>query len=221
MGSPELTLGDIIKKYREKNRMSAREFAKKCGLSRAYIGFLERNDHPTTKRPISPSLKTVIAVATAIDIAPGEILDAIGMSEMSDLLQSSSGSSGALRTSVTTDDVVPFRFIPVTEENIIVAARERRILILPFPAPRLNAIMYMPSKELKMVISLRVVQVLGGVFYATSEVTGKKRFTIFDIDCNIFTNRADCTEALNDMLSQKQKTDHDTSDQAEGGDVDD
>ena len=42
-----MTLGEIIKQYRDENKMSMDAFAKKAGLSKAYISILERNYNPS------------------------------------------------------------------------------------------------------------------------------------------------------------------------------
>lgn len=49
-----MELGQIIREYRKQNRMSMAEFARRVGVSRAYISLLEKNQHPVTKKPIVP-----------------------------------------------------------------------------------------------------------------------------------------------------------------------
>ena len=41
-----MTLGDIIKNYREQNNITIVEFAKACSLSKGYISMLENNINP-------------------------------------------------------------------------------------------------------------------------------------------------------------------------------
>ena len=41
-----MTLGDVIKNYRTNYNMSMDMFAKKSGISKAYISLLEKNKHP-------------------------------------------------------------------------------------------------------------------------------------------------------------------------------
>ena len=53
------TLGNIIKEYRELHSMSMDEFSKRSGISKAYISLLERNKHPKTGKPITPSVDTI------------------------------------------------------------------------------------------------------------------------------------------------------------------
>ena len=47
-----MTLGDIVRKYRESNNMSLAEFAQACSLSKGYISMLENNINPRNNKPI-------------------------------------------------------------------------------------------------------------------------------------------------------------------------
>lgn len=61
-----MRLGLIIQNYRNKNSLSMESFAKRCGLSKAYIGMLEQGIHPKTKKPIRPSVDTIKKVSTGM-----------------------------------------------------------------------------------------------------------------------------------------------------------
>ena len=54
-----MTLGEMIKRYREEHSMSMDAFSKQSGISKAYISLLEKNRHPSTGKPIAPSLETI------------------------------------------------------------------------------------------------------------------------------------------------------------------
>lgn len=54
-----MTLGDIIKQYRDDHGLSMDSFAEKSGISKAYISLLEKNRHPKTGKPIAPSILTI------------------------------------------------------------------------------------------------------------------------------------------------------------------
>lgn len=54
-----MTLGEIIKQYRVSNNLSMGEFAKMSGISKAYISLLEKNAHPTSGKPIAPSIQCI------------------------------------------------------------------------------------------------------------------------------------------------------------------
>ncbi len=60
-----MTIGDYIKEYRKMHDCSMDEFARKSGLSKAYVSILERNYNPSTKKAAIPSLDTIKRVATA------------------------------------------------------------------------------------------------------------------------------------------------------------
>ena len=64
-----MTLGDYIKEYRSIHKCSMEDFAKRAGLSKAYVSILERNNNPSTGKAAIPSLETIkrVAAATAID----------------------------------------------------------------------------------------------------------------------------------------------------------
>lgn len=72
-----MTLGDVIHRYREENSLSMEQFAKKSGLSKAYVALLEKNEHPKTKQPITPSIITFGCVANALGITLDELLGAV------------------------------------------------------------------------------------------------------------------------------------------------
>ena len=63
-----MTLGEVIKKYREDNDISQREFARMTGLSNSYISQLEMNMNSKNGQPIKPQLETYKAVADAMGI---------------------------------------------------------------------------------------------------------------------------------------------------------
>lgn len=54
-----MTLGDILKKYREENHMSMDEFSRRSTLSKGYISMLENNINPRSSKPIAPTLPTI------------------------------------------------------------------------------------------------------------------------------------------------------------------
>ncbi len=76
-----MTLGEIIKKYREENDMSQREFAKISGLSNSYISQLEMNVNSKNGQPIKPQLETIKAVADAMGTTVDELF-----SQMDDIM---------------------------------------------------------------------------------------------------------------------------------------
>lgn len=69
-----MLLGDIIKEYRNKNKLSMREFAQRCNLSHTYIAALEKNIDSRTGKPIAPTLETVRDVAKGLNMSIYELL---------------------------------------------------------------------------------------------------------------------------------------------------
>ncbi len=72
-----MTVGDIIKEYREKYKVTMDDFAQMSGLSKGYISMLEKNENPRTKLPIMPTTKTLSSVALALGISVSELMDKI------------------------------------------------------------------------------------------------------------------------------------------------
>ncbi|MDD6502595.1 MAG: XRE family transcriptional regulator [Oscillospiraceae bacterium] len=81
-----MTLGDIIKQYRTENGMSMDVFAKKSGLSKAYVSILERNYNPSSQNPPVPSLKKIKAVSDAVGIDFNELLTMIDSEQLVSLV---------------------------------------------------------------------------------------------------------------------------------------
>ena len=63
-----MTLGDIIRSYREINNITLGEFANTCSLSKGYISMLENNINPRNNKPISPTLPSMAKVASGMGI---------------------------------------------------------------------------------------------------------------------------------------------------------
>lgn len=61
-----MTLGEIIKEYREQHHLSQSAFARMSGLSKSYISLLELNRHPKTGKPIAPSIESIRLSASAM-----------------------------------------------------------------------------------------------------------------------------------------------------------
>jgi repressor LexA len=69
-----MTLGDIIKEYREKHNISMDEFSKISNLSKGYISMLENNTNPRNNKPIAPTLPTIRKIASAMSMDVDSIL---------------------------------------------------------------------------------------------------------------------------------------------------
>lgn len=63
-----MTLGEIIKAYRNERHLSMDAFAAKSGMSKAYISLLEKNQHPKTGKPIAPSIQSIKQAADGMNM---------------------------------------------------------------------------------------------------------------------------------------------------------
>lgn len=72
-----MTLGDMIKDYRKTHSLSMDDFSKKSGISKAYISLLEKNRHPKTGKPISPSVQCIKQAANAMNMDFTALFDTI------------------------------------------------------------------------------------------------------------------------------------------------
>lgn len=70
-----MTLGEIIKGFREERDLSQRQFAEACGVSNGYISMLERNVNPKTGQPMVPSLTAIKKIAAVMGITANDLLD--------------------------------------------------------------------------------------------------------------------------------------------------
>jgi len=58
-----MKLGEIIREYRLRNKMSMGDFARASGLSKPYISMLEANKNSNGDKPIAPSVEILQRVA--------------------------------------------------------------------------------------------------------------------------------------------------------------
>lgn len=74
-------VGDFIKKYREEHNLSMQDFANLTGLSKAYVGMLEKVYNPETQKPISPSVDKMNQIAKGMGMSLDELLVHLGESK--------------------------------------------------------------------------------------------------------------------------------------------
>lgn len=77
-----MTLGDLIKDYRQSHSLTMQEFADRSGLSKAYISMLEKNRHPRNNKKIIPSLDTFKKVSNVMNMSLNEILQAVNSDQL-------------------------------------------------------------------------------------------------------------------------------------------
>ena len=81
-----MTLGELMKQYRTEHDITMDEFAAKSGLSKRYISMLEKNENPRTKLPITPTTKTLSAVAQAMQISVSVLMERLHEDKDADIL---------------------------------------------------------------------------------------------------------------------------------------
>lgn len=80
-----MTLGELIRSYRDRHSLTMQDFANLSGLSKGYISMLEKNKHPQNNKEIIPSLETFNKVAQAMNISLNEVLEAVNSDQLVNL----------------------------------------------------------------------------------------------------------------------------------------
>lgn len=73
-----MTLGQIIRAYRDENRMSMDDFSRASGISKAYISQLENNLNPKTGEPPVPSINSIRKAANGMFMTFDELFSQLG-----------------------------------------------------------------------------------------------------------------------------------------------
>ena len=73
-----MKLGDLIIKYREDNKLSQREFARRADLSNSLISIIERGYNPQTGKEMSPDLETYQRIAAAMGMTVQALFETLG-----------------------------------------------------------------------------------------------------------------------------------------------
>lgn len=70
-----MLLRELIIEYRKQNKLSQRQFAKKCGnLSNGYISMIENDLNPATNKSITPSIEKIASLANGMDLTFDELM---------------------------------------------------------------------------------------------------------------------------------------------------
>ena len=80
-----MKLGDVIREYRIKNRMSMGDFAKKSGISKPYVSMLESNKNSRDGKSIVPSITTLQKISRAINVSLNDLLHMLDSNQSIDL----------------------------------------------------------------------------------------------------------------------------------------
>ena len=76
-----MDIKDIILNYRQENKISQREFARRCALSNSLISLLEMGENPQTGKKISPDLITYRKLANGMGISVQALFEKLDLSE--------------------------------------------------------------------------------------------------------------------------------------------
>lgn len=76
-----MDLKEIIINYRTENKISQREFARRCGLSNAQISILEYGRNKQTGRKPTPDIITMKKIADGMGIPLQSLFEMVGDSE--------------------------------------------------------------------------------------------------------------------------------------------
>ena len=115
-----MTLGEIVKEYRKKNKLSLREFASRCGMSHSYIAMLENEENSKTGEPMIPSITTINKIARGM----GRTIDSV-IAEADDMLVSLSSDTETITEKLTAEEyeiIQLFRALDERGQQVMLAA---------------------------------------------------------------------------------------------------
>lgn len=72
-----MTLGDIIKNYRNENSVTMEYVASLCGITKGYVAMLEKNLNSKTGRPVKPTIETILKVCAGLKLDVDEVFKAL------------------------------------------------------------------------------------------------------------------------------------------------
>lgn len=72
-----MTLGDVIKSYRDENKVSMEYVANLCGITKGYVAMLEKNVNPKTGRPVKPTIETIVKVCNGLHLDFNSVFDSL------------------------------------------------------------------------------------------------------------------------------------------------
>ena len=73
-----MKLSEMIKEFREENKISQREFARRCGLSNSLISILEKGINPQTGNAMSQDLDTYLKLAKGMQTSLQKLFEDLG-----------------------------------------------------------------------------------------------------------------------------------------------
>lgn len=95
-----MTLGEIVKKYREDNSLSMYAFAKRCSLSKGYISMLENNINARNNKPIAPTITSMNKIAFGMGIELDKLFELMDGTQLVSLKNEKPTSSKGVKINV-------------------------------------------------------------------------------------------------------------------------
>lgn len=71
-----MTLGDMIRKYRNENHLSMEEFGRRAGMTKGYVNMIEKGDDGRGKRP-HPTIERMTSIANALGMSLTQLIDSV------------------------------------------------------------------------------------------------------------------------------------------------
>ena len=71
-------LSEYVRNVRKEKGLKVKDVCNRCALSRSYINMIEAGLNPKTKKPIVPSLETIVELSKGLDVPCLELLTSIG-----------------------------------------------------------------------------------------------------------------------------------------------
>lgn len=110
-----MNIGEVVKEYREENKLSQRQFAQRCKLSNGYISMLEDGKNPKTNEPIVPTIDTYKKIADGMHLSIDTLF---GLLDDAPIVINKSPSNESDLTKGEKELIKLFRLLPVEEQNL-------------------------------------------------------------------------------------------------------
>jgi len=73
-----IRLAKVLQNYIAETKIKIRHFAEEAGISHSYLVMLKNGFHPKDKKPVEPTMDTLIKLAKAMDMPLADLLIEIG-----------------------------------------------------------------------------------------------------------------------------------------------
>ena len=73
-----MKLSELLKMYREENKLSQRELARRCDLSHGLISLIEKERNPQTGQPMQQDIETYSKLADGMGMSVHELFQKLG-----------------------------------------------------------------------------------------------------------------------------------------------